>query len=340
MIADLDPRELELVVREVREESVGVRSVVLRDPDEDELPAWQPGAHIQLALPSGRVRSYSLCSGPDDRSHYRIAVLREDGGQGGSVEVHTQCRIGTRLRSSLPRNQFELDAAAGYLLIAGGIGVTPLLSMGKRLAKQGARWRLLYLGRSKSTMAFQDEIAAMGGNVQVAARDERERIDLDSVIRSEPLSSAIYCCGPNRLIAAVEDIVTITGHSLHLERFGRPDLVRAVPAEHRSSLESVDEVATTDERTDPEGPFEVELAASGKVITVGRDQTILSCVRSIRQGLTFSCSEGSCGTCETAVLAGTPDHRDTVLSDDERESNATMMICVGRSRSPRLVLDL
>jgi ferredoxin-NADP reductase len=340
MIADQDPRELELVVREVRQESVGVCSVVLCDPAEGELPAWQPGAHLQLTLPSGRVRSYSLCSEPDDRSHYRIAVLREDGGQGGSVEVHTQCRIGSRLRSSLPRNEFELDAASGYLLIAGGIGVTPLLPMAKRLAKQGAQCRLLYLGRSKPTMAFQDEIAAMGGTVQVVARDECERLDLDSVIRGEPVSSAIYCCGPNRLMAAVEDIARVTGHSLRVERFGRPDLGRRVPEDRREALGSVDEVATTDERTDPEEPFEVELAASGKVITVGRDQTILSCLRSIRQGLTFSCSEGSCGTCETVVLAGAPDHRDTVLSDEERESNATMMICVGRSRSARLVLDL
>jgi ferredoxin-NADP reductase len=340
MIADLGPRELELVVREVRQESAGVRSVVLCDPDEGELPAWQPGAHIQLALPSGRVRSYSLCSEPDDRSNYRIAVLREDDGQGGSVEVHTECRIGSRLRSSLPRNEFELTAAAGYLLIAGGIGVTPLLPMAKRLAKQGARWRLLYLGRSKPTMAFQDEIAALGGAAQVVARDECERLDLDSVIRSEPLSSAIYCCGPNSLMVAVADVAKATGHSLHVERFGRPDLARTVPAERWSTLELADEVATTAERTDPEEPFEVELAASRKVVIVERDQTILSYVRSIRQGLTFSCLEGYCGTCETAVLAGAPDHRDTVLSDDERAANATMMICVGRSKSARLVLDL
>lgn len=340
MTSDLDQRELELVVRVAREESVGVRSVLLCDPDGGDLPAWQPGAHIQLALPSGRVRSYSLCSDPNDRSHYRIAVLREDDGQGGSLEVHAECLSGRRLRSSLPRNEFELNPADGYLLIAGGIGVTPLLPMATYLAKQGAKWRLLYLGRSKPTMAFQEEIAALGGTAEVVAKDECGRIDLEEVIRREPLSSAIYCCGPNKLMAAVADVAKVTGHTVHVERFGRPDLVRTVPAGYSPLVTPDDDSGVTAGRTDPDEPFEVELAASGKVVTVERGQTILSAVRNIRQGLNFTCLEGYCGTCETAVLAGVPDHRDTLLSEEERTANESMMICVGRSKTGRLVLDL
>jgi ferredoxin-NADP reductase len=338
--SDLDRRQLELVVREAREESVGVRSIVLCAPDGCELPVWQPGAHIQLALPSGRVRSYSLCSDPKDRSHYRIAVLREEHGQGGSVEVHTECRAGRQLRSSLPRNEFELNPADRYLLIAGGIGVTPLLPMAMSLARQGTQWRLVYLGRSKPTMAFHEEIAALGGTAEVVAADERGRLDIDEVIRSEPPSSAIYCCGPNRLMTAVADVAKVTGHSVHVERFGRPDLVRTVPAGYSPLVISDGDSSVAAQRTDPDEPFEVELAASGKVVSVERDQTILSSVRKIRQGLNFTCLEGYCGTCETAVLAGVPDHRDTLLSEEERAANATMMICVSRSKTGRLVLDL
>ncbi len=337
MASDLDRWELDLVVHEARDESVNVRSVVFRDLDGGALPEWRPGAHIQLVLPSGRVRSYSLCGDPLDRSHYRIAVLREDEGQGGSIEVHAECLAGRRMRSSLPRNEFELNPADGYLLIAGGIGVTPLLPMVRQLVRQGTPWRLLYLGRSKQSMAFQDEIASLGGNVEVVPEDECGQLNLDDVIRDVPLSSLIYCRGPNGLMTAVAKAAATTGHTLYVEQFGRPDLVRTVPAEYATSASDSD---VTDERTDVDAPFEVELAATGKVVTVGRDQTILGVVRTVRQGLTFSCNEGYCGTCETAVILGFPAHRDTLLSEDEREAGETMMICVSRSKTERLVLDL
>ena len=323
-----------------------VLGLTLVDPAGAELPAWTPGAHIDLVLPSGMTRSYSLCGEPG-RAEYRIAVLNEPAGRGASREIHDVQLVGMLLPTSVPRNQFELVEAAHYVFIAGGIGVTPLVPMVSRVAAEGRSWEMHYLGRSRSRMSFlaplTDLAARSGGRLDVIARDERERVAMRELLEAAPTGSAVFCCGPDALIREVEDLSAALGSrlELHVERFGRPTLPEPGSAEQSPAG---DPVATGGSDftmpCDPDASFTVEMRKSGFVIEVGAGESILGCARKLRQGLTFSCSDGYCGTCETAVLAGTPDHRDTVLSDDERSENKTMMICVGRSRTRRLALDL
>lgn len=304
------------------------------------LPAWTPGAHIDIVLPSGATRSYSLCGEPDAAA-YRIAVLHEPDGRGASREIHERQLVGRVLPASLPRNQFELVPAEHYVFIAGGIGITPLLPMMRAVAAEGRSWAMHYLGRSRARMGFLEPLAAFaertGGHLDIVPRDERERLVMADILAAVPAGSAVYCCGPDGLIREVEELCAAVGHrlDLHVERFGRPVLAPAVP-------DATPEPAEPDARVpcDPDGPFQVELRQSGIVMEVGPGDSILGCARTVRTGLSFSCSDGYCGTCETPVLAGTPDHRDSVLTDEEKAENKTMMICVGRSRTRRLVLDL
>lgn len=320
-----------------------VLGLTLVDPGGAQLPAWTPGAHIDLVLPSGTMRSYSLC-GEIDRTHYRIAVLHEPDGRGASREIHERQLVGSVLSASLPRNHFELVEAPHYVFIAGGIGITPLLPMVRAVAAQGGGWALHYLGRSRTRMSFLEPLAALaastGGHLSVVPRDERERAALGELLRAVPSGSAIYCCGPDAVIREVEELCGVSGRTLdlHVERFGRPVLA-SPSSDEPPPLAAVPE-ATTQMPCDANGPFEVELRQTGVVLAVAAGESILGCARTVRTGLSFSCADGYCGTCETAVLAGTPDHRDTVLSDDEKADNKTMMICVGRSRTRRLVLDL
>lgn len=328
--------ELDLAVLNVRDECERVRALDLGHPNREPLPPWTPGAHIDVELPSGLVRSYSLCGEPDDRSRYQIAVLREDDGRGGSVELHETDLAGSLLRTSAPRNDFELSPAERYLFIAGGIGITPILPMIRQVDRECRPWRLMFLGRKRRSMAFLGPVAALHGDVEIVPRDERDRLDLRSLLEEEKSTTEVYCCGPNALMDAVAEIVKQTGHRLHVERFGRPDLAAVSP----SVSIGVRGADDGDDAIDPDEAFEVELARSGECFTVGPGESILGRLRALRQGLNFSCTDGYCGTCETSVLGGQPDHRDTVLSEDEREASATMMICVGRSRTARLVLDL
>jgi ferredoxin-NADP reductase len=320
---------LTLVVRSATWESEGVLGLVLADPDGAPLPAWTPGAHVDLVLPSGTVRSYSLCGEPSDRASYRIAVLREEGGRGGSAELHSTQLVGRRLPVRGPRNQFELVEAERYVFIAGGIGITPLLPMLRAVAAVGRSWTLHYLGRSRGSMAFLAQVAALtGGSVHLYPRDEVERPEIAAALAGVEAGTAVYCCGPDSLIRATE-AAGLGPDVLHLERFGRPTLT---PRPVESSVEQLE--------ADPDGDFQVELATTGGVLDVAPGESILEAVRKVRQGLSFSCSDGYCGTCETAVLKGLPDHRDTVLTTEEQAENGTMMICVSRSRTPLLVLDL
>jgi ferredoxin-NADP reductase len=332
----------------------GVLGLTLQSAVGDELPSWEPGAHVDLRLPSGKTRSYSLCGDPADRGRYDVAVLREDLGRGASVEIHEQQLVGRTLTMIGPRNLFPLVDAPEYVFVAGGIGLTPLLPMIRQLAAGPTPWTVYYLGRSLQTMALVDELATCAarsaglGRVRVVARDESERLDLTAALAAVAPGTAIYCCGPDHLMAAVEETVAAAAATpgyqaeVYLERFGRPVLTPApvteaveVPGGTETAIAEVDTA-----ECDPDGPFEVELGVTGKTLTVGAGESILERVREVRSGLTFSCSDGYCGTCETRVLAGRPDHRDDVLTDEEKEASETMMICVGRSKSPRLVLDL
>ncbi|MFC4029945.1 PDR/VanB family oxidoreductase [Streptomyces polygonati] len=316
----------QLLVRQVRLEAAGVVSLTLVDPDGGELPAWAPGAHIDLRLPSGAVRQYSLCGPPDDPYSWTVAVLREERGRGGSAEVHDSALVGRTLQVRGPRNHFALVDAPHYLFLAGGIGVTPILAMVRRVAAAGASWELHYGGRSRAGMAFTGALTDVDADrVHIVPQDERGLLPLAELVEGAPEGTAVYCCGPEGMVeAATRACAALRPGALHIERFGAPP--GAAPAAAGP----------------PRGAsgFTVELRHSGLTLAVPPDRTLLDVVREVAPDVGFSCEEGYCGSCETRVLAGVPEHHDSVLSDEERKRGDTMMICVGRSASELLVLDL
>jgi ferredoxin-NADP reductase len=315
--------ELGLVLEKKDEVADGVVRLVLRHPDGDALPAWQPGAHVDLVLADDLVRQYSLCGDPDDLSVLEVAVLREEAGRGGSQHVHDELAEGDVVRVRGPRNHFPLVLADRYLFIAGGIGITPILPMIAQAAASGADWRLVYGGRTRSSMAFHAELQERyPGKVTIHPQDEAGLLDLPALL-AEPGASAtdvaVYCCGPESLLGAVEQRCSSwPAGALHVERFAPKDGAGAGPRES----------------------FEVELAQTGTTVTVPADRSILEVVEESGVQVLSSCQEGTCGTCETTVLSGVPDHRDSVLTGEEQAAGDTMMICVSRSCSARLVLDL
>ncbi|MCF8601977.1 PDR/VanB family oxidoreductase [Gordonia sp. HY442] len=295
-----------------------VVSLVLEDAEGSELPAWLPGAHIDIELANGVTRQYSLCGDPAD-GHWRIAVLREPEGRGGSAFVHDELVVDGEVRTQGPRNHFEFVDADSYLFVAGGIGITPLLPMIEAATRAGAPWRLLYGGRTRPSMAFADTLLeSHSDRVTLAPADEVGLLDLESALGGVDDGCVVYCCGPEPLLLAIEDVSHRLGVRLHVERFTAK--------------------STPDNAVD--SAFEVELAQSGQVIQVGSDESILSAVLDAGIDADFSCREGTCGTCEVGVLSGDIDHRDSVLDADEAAEGDAMMICVSRCTSKRLVIDL
>jgi ferredoxin-NADP reductase len=310
---------MELVVTSKTAVADGVVSLELADPAGAALPAWEPGAHVDLMLGPELERQYSLCGEPADRTRWRIAVLLEAAGRGGSAYVHGRLAVGDRVRVGGPRNHFPLTEAEEYLFVAGGIGVTPLLPMIRQVARAGMPWRLVYGGRSASSMAFAAELTADGAPVELWPQDERGLIDLDGLLATPRPGVHVYCCGPEPLLAAVEErMAAWPPHSLKIERFA--------PKAGVLGGESTS--------------FTVRLDYSELEVTVGAGQSIVAAVEAAGVEVMTSCREGTCGTCETAVISGIPDHRDSVLSDEEHATNEVMMICCSRSLSPLLVLDL
>ena len=244
-------------------------------------------------------------------------MLREPAGRGGSRYVHDELSGGVRIRG--PRNHFPLLPAERYAFVAGGIGITPILPMVARAEAGGVPWRLLYGGRTRSSMAFLDELAQYGDKVVIAPEDETGLLDLASWLPAPEAGTRVYCCGPEPLLAAVEDrCAQWAAGALQTERFTPRAVAPPVLAEG----------------------FEVVLSASGQTVTVPPGRSILEVVEAAGVPVLSSCQEGTCGTCETAVLEGVPDHRDSVLSGEERAAGDVMMICVSRSCTDRLVLDL
>ncbi|MFI9758234.1 PDR/VanB family oxidoreductase [Streptomyces sp. NPDC051963] len=271
-----------------------------------ELPRWKPGAHLDVVLPSGLVRQYSLCGDPADTSSYTVATRLVPDGRGGSREVHEQVRVGVELEVRGPRNRFPLAEAVSYVFVAGGIGITPILPMVRALPA-GVEWRLLYCGRSRASMPFLEEVERLGADRVTVVEG---RPDLDELFANAPDGAAVYCCGPEGLMAAVEQRFP----DVRLERF----------APHTS--------------TEGNGSFEVELRRSGRTLTVDADSTVLATVRAELPDTPYSCEQGFCGTCRQRVLAGEVEHRDELLTDAERGDS--MLLCVSRARSDRLVLDM
>ncbi|MFD4953766.1 PDR/VanB family oxidoreductase [Streptomyces sp. NPDC058451] len=319
-VADGEQR-LRLRVSALVREAEGVVSVRLRRSDGGELPAWEPGAHVDLHLPGDLTRQYSLNGSSEDRSLWQVSVLREPASRGGSRAVHEALRPGQEVEVTGPRNRFRLVDAPEYLFVAGGIGITPLLPMLDRASDAGAHWTLLYGGRTRASMAFLPTLARHGDRVLVRPQDEYGLLDLEPFLGAPREGTKVYCCGPEPLLAAVERLCAPwpTG-TLHTERFA------AAPRQ--------------DADTDADGEFEVVLQRSGRSVTVPAGTTILQALEDQGIDAANSCREGICGTCETKVVEGVPDHRDSLLSEEERAANDTMMICVGRARCSRLVLDL
>ncbi|GAA1386274.1 PDR/VanB family oxidoreductase [Pseudonocardia kongjuensis] len=309
--------DLDLVVADKQVVADGVALLTLRRADGGELPAWEPGAHVDLVLGADLVRQYSLCGDPADRTGWRLAVLREQSGRGGSAHVHDVLATGDTVTARGPRNRFPLVPAASYVFVAGGIGITPIVPMVAAAAAAGADWRLVYGGRTRASMAFTELAERHPDRVEIRPQDETGLLDLAGILDAAP-DRPVYCCGPEALLGAVEQECARRGAVVHVERFAPKD----------GALDG------------PQEAFEVELAGTGEVFAVPAGRSVLDVLEDAGVEVLSSCQEGTCGTCETGVLAGVPDHRDSLLDDDERAANDAMMICVSRSRSARLVLDL
>lgn len=314
--------EAELVVTDYVVAADDVVAVTLAAADGSALPPWTPGAHVDLVLGADLTRQYSLCSSPGDRTAWRLGILRTPDSRGGSKAVHSDLNNGSTVRVRGPRNHFPLVSAAGYLFIAGGIGITPMLPMIAAADAVGADWQLLYGGRTRASMAYLDELGRYGDRVTVCARDEAAtfRGTLETLLAGAHPDTLVYCCGPEGLLTAAEDGCRHwPEHSLHVERFSA------------KAAEDIPDALDT---------FEVECQRSGVTLTVPLDKTIYEVAEDAGLDVLGSCMEGVCGTCECDVLDGDPDHRDSVLNEAEKAAGASIMICISRSRSQRLVLDL
>ncbi|MFC4522592.1 PDR/VanB family oxidoreductase [Cupriavidus pinatubonensis] len=314
-------KTLTMRVQAMRYEARGIVSLELQDPDGATLPEYGPGAHIDLHLGNGLVRSYSLCGAPEVRDRYTVGVLQDRNSRGGSRYVHEQLRVGATLTVSAPRNNFELDESAAHtVLVAGGIGVTPIVCMARRLAELGRSFTLLYCARTRAEAAFVESLSAYGDAVRFHFDDEAGAPpDMNAMLAGQDAQTHLYCCGPGPMLNAFEAACEAHGYpNVHIERFA------ADP-----STESVQE-----------GEYVVQLSRTGSLVKVPSGKSLLDALLEAGLDVEHSCREGVCGSCETAVLEGCPDHRDSVLSNSERASNKTMMVCVSGCKGSRLVLDL
>jgi ferredoxin-NADP reductase len=324
MSQNTDQSHITLRVRRRAEIAVNALLLELESASGEVLPEWPPGAHLDIHLPSGLTRQYSLCGAREDRSTYVVVVLREPHGRGGSEEIYRELGVGTEFISSTPRDHFRLVEASEYVLIAGGIGITPIKAMVDELRARGARWHLHYGGRTREHMAFMSELVDLGGdNVSIVPQDVDGLLEVAAIIGNLSPEAAVYCCGPAPLLDAVLTACAEAGASerLHFERFVPP----------------TDGAVFV---TDGDTAFEVELRSSWVTLQVAADQTLLEVVQSVIPDMPFSCTEGYCGSCESVVLDGEPDHRGSLMTPEEHDEEGTMLICVGRSKSQRLVLDL
>lgn len=313
----------ELVVIEASEAAPLVRRLVLASADGAPLPPWTAGAHVRVALPGGGDRAYSLIDlGTRDPSHWTLCVRLDEAGGGGSIHMHG-LRSGDRISVTEPVNRFPLhDDDAPALLIAGGIGVTPLVAMAAQLRRGGRAFRFAYAGRTRGTLALTDELMALcEDQLSLHYDDEPGRIDLTALIARTERRTHIYVCGPSGMIEAARKAAAEAGFpeaQVHFELF------TSVP-----------------EPSDAEqAGFEVEARQSGKTVQVAPGQSIIDALEAAGVELLYDCRRGDCGVCRCDIIEGEPDHRDVVLTADERASNKVMQICVSRSKTPRLVLDV
>ncbi|WP_319450511.1 MULTISPECIES: PDR/VanB family oxidoreductase [unclassified Mycobacterium] len=311
---------------------VAARDVVARDqdviavrfaaPGGSDLPRWHPGSHLDVHLPSGRVRQYSLCGDPQDRSSYRIAVRRIPHGGGGSIEIHDELAVGTPVTTNGPRNAFPLtmpgygSPTQQFRFIAGGIGITPILSMLAAAETVGVDWSMVYAGRSLDSLPFLEELARFGPRVDVRTDDVHGLPSAADLLGECPDGTTVYACGPAPMLTAIRtQLVGRDDVELHFERFAAPPVVDG-------------------------SEFTVTIGSTGQSVDVAADETILTALNRAGVHAPYSCQQGFCGTCRTRVASGTVDHRDTLLTDPERDAGM-MLICVSRAAADEpLVLEL
>lgn len=323
------PETLSLVVSAVRAEALDVLSIELRDPRGGRLPPFSPGAHLEIELPGAGedgatlLRHYSLCNAYSETDRYQVAVGLAPNGRGGSRHVHAHIRVGTTISARPPRNNFELcEEAQHYRFIAGGIGITPILSMLRWCETNGKSWSLLYCARSRIRTAFYEQLSALGSGVRFHFSDEADGglADLEAELAMNEANEHVYCCGPQSLMQAVRSAgAHRPADSLHFEWFSsaQPDGVNA----------SAD-------------AFEVLVRSRGLRLRVERNKSILETLEEHGISVPFSCREGLCRTCETPLCGGVADHRDFVLSEQEQHAQTSLMVCVSRAKTPLLELDI
>ena len=312
-------QNLEVRVRSICDETTSIRSYVLESLDGFGLPAFSAGAHIDLVLPNGMVRSYSLIGDPRDPASYGIAVLRDATGRGGSAFVFDELRVGSIVSVSRPRNKFPLDESAPLsVFFGGGIGITPMLPMVRELERLGRPWKLYYCARNRAGAAFLRMLEIHADKVQFHCDEELGCfLDMRQIISATPAGTHFYCCGPKPMLAGFQAAcATLDPQVVHLEHFSGAD------QSHEGQA------------------FTVHLAKTGSTVQVPADQSILDCLLKAGVDVAYSCREGTCGECEVRVIEGIPDHRDVVLSKKKRAQNNVMLICCSRARSEGLTLDI
>ncbi|MFK5734717.1 PDR/VanB family oxidoreductase [Pseudomonas urmiensis] len=310
------------LVHTLRHEAEGIISVELRPWGDTVFAPFEAGSHIDLHLPNGLVRSYSLLNPPSDQGRYVVGILRDRNSRGGSRFVHEHLRVGIELKISQPRNNFALDSRASHsVLVAGGIGITPIYCMFRQLLALGRSAELIYCARSRREAALLEQIAELGAKVIYHFNDEKDALpDLPGYLAGRPADTHFYCCGPTPMLDAFESACENLGYAhAHIERFTAAELP---PAE------------------DAQDSYSVELSKSGKTLHIEPGLNLLDVLLEAGCDIEYSCREGVCGSCETRVLEGDIDHRDGVLTKAERAANGSMMVCVSGCKSRRLVLDL
>ena len=315
---------MQVRIKRISFEAESINSFELVAPAGGDLVAFTAGSHIDLYLSNGMIRSYSLVNDPSERSRYVIAVNKDAASRGGSRFVHETLRAGDLITISHPRNNFVLQENTTHsILIAGGIGITPLLSMIRRLKALGRSWELFYAARTRVAAAFLDELSGLRRDVQEELHLNFDQeptgsmLDLAAIVRNAPGDAHLYCCGPVPMLEAFEAATRDRpAEQVHVEYFK----AREKPA--------------------AEGGFEVKLARSNRTIKVEAGKTILNALLDAGIAVNYACTEGVCGTCETRVIEGIPDHRDLFLGKAEQAANKTIMICCSGSKSDALVLDL
>lgn len=299
----------------------GIALFELVAADGNALPPFTAGAHVDVHLGNGLVRQYSLCNDPAETHRYQLGVLHDPSSRGGSAAMHARV-AGDTLEISAPKNHFPLHAHAGHsVLIAGGIGVTPILAMAQSLARSGSSFEFHYCTRSAASTAFQERIAADDLRKRTFVyHDDQQRADLQQLLATPHADTHLYVCGPTGFMAAVLDTARAAGwtdSNLHREYFAAPETPSA-----------------------PGDAFQVTVQSTGRVIHIAADQTVVQALAAQGVEIQTSCEQGICGTCLTRVLSGTPDHRDAYLTDEERAANDQFLPCCSRARSAMLVLDL